>query len=481
MHRFIIAILSLLFTIITLTAPAQARSLPIVSAKTSCDTITGWQTVAEGAKVTIQSAELVSSEKSGSFCKVMGTIAPQTHFELHLPSTNWHQRMLFTGCGGFCGFVKIRPAAAVGCLALDNGEMVTVATDMGHTSGVGDTSWASRNPEARANFGYRANHLTTLATKSIIQHVYGQAARYAYFSGCSDGGREAMIEAQRYPHDYNGIIAGAAVMNHTANNSIYHAWLTQHLYARDGAPLISSEELLAVKTAAIAKCDAQDSQKDGLIARPWACDFDPKTVVCGTNLPAPCLTDTQAALVAAIYTGPVGTMRNPLYFGAPIGSEASWLAQAKMSQNFAASFITNFTSETAAAPVNAFDATYTTADIAKYNHFAPILNATNPNLAHFFAAGGKLIMWHGAADSSVPMGSSLAYYRKLHTLYGNSLGQHAKLYMLPAVGHCGGGDGPDQFDMLSKIIAWSEDGQAPKAVVAHTKTGKEWSIAPFHE
>ncbi|MEY2942899.1 MAG: hypothetical protein RLY97_913 [Pseudomonadota bacterium] len=480
MRRYLIVILSTLLAIFSISAPVQARDLPAIAPKISCNALSGWEFTAEHTKVLIQATEEISAEKLPNYCKVSGLIAPQTHFELRLPTANWQQRMLFTGCGGFCGFVKIRPQAALGCPTLDNGSMVTVATDMGHTANVGDTSWASGNAEARANFGHRAVHLTTVAAKAIVAHFYGQASRYHYFSGCSDGGREAMIEAQRYPHDYNGIIAGAAVINHTANNSIYHAWLAQHLYARDGTVLFSAAQLLAVKSAATAQCDAQDGQKDGFIAQPWSCDFKPESLKCGPKNPDNCLSDAQVALVSAIYTGPVSAAGKPLYFGAPIGSEANWISQGKMSQNFGTSFITNFTGETASTPVNVFDTGYTAANIAKYNHFSSILNATSPNLARFFAAGGKLILWHGAADSSVPMGSSLAYYHKLHAKFGKATGNHAKLYMLPAVGHCGGGDGPDQLDLLSKIMAWIEDRQAPSALVAHTKSGAEWHITPFH-
>jgi hypothetical protein len=215
--------------------PADAHELGIVRPVTTCEGLAGTQLLLEGRiPARIVSASQVSDEAASPYCAVKGYVAPQVNFELRLPTNNWTQRLLFTGCGGFCGAIRIRAQAAEQCQPVQNGELAIVATDMGHSSGLADTVWAAGNEQARIDFGHRGVHVVAMAAKQIIAMFYGQKARYAYFGGCSDGGREGMMEAQRYPTDFNGIIAGAPVINVTANNSLYHAWIVRHLLERDG-------------------------------------------------------------------------------------------------------------------------------------------------------------------------------------------------------------------------------------------------------
>ena len=175
-----------------------------------------------GATTHITRAEEVSKPGTKPYCQVEGVIDPHIKFELHLPTAGWTQRYLQVGCGGLCGSLQIRLEHAHGCVPADRGEIAVASTDMGHSGGGG--AWAAEDPGAKVDFGYRGVHLTALAAKGLIARYYNQAPRYSYFSGCSDGGREALIEAQRFPDDFAGIAAGAPALNFTVQNSFYHGW-----------------------------------------------------------------------------------------------------------------------------------------------------------------------------------------------------------------------------------------------------------------
>jgi len=228
-------ILSLAFLggLATISVPdAGARDLAIVKPIIPCSSLAETDVTSAGeVPARIVTARLVTSSTDAPYCEVRGYVAPQVSFELRLPTQNWMQRLLFSGCGGFCGRVDFRLRAAEGCAAVENREFALVATDLGRSTpdGNGDGVWAAGSPESRADYGFRGVHVVAVAAKAIIARFYGQSPAYSYFDGCSDGGREALMEVQRYPSEFNGVVAGAAVINDTANNSIFHAWSAQHV------------------------------------------------------------------------------------------------------------------------------------------------------------------------------------------------------------------------------------------------------------
>jgi len=212
---------------------------------------------------------------------VRGCISPQIRFEIRLPESGWTQRYLQTGCGGLCGRLEIM-APQRACPALQRNEFVTASTDMGHDT-IGGT-WGASDFQLRVDFAYRAVHATALVAKAVIQRFYGQAPQWSYFSGCSDGGREALMEAQRYPEDFDGIAAGAPVLNFIIQNTFYHGWNARTVRSGKAAPALTAADLPILDAAAISACDALDGIADGIMSDPLNCHFDPHLAECQATL-----------------------------------------------------------------------------------------------------------------------------------------------------------------------------------------------------
>lgn len=460
-------------------SPTQAKALPIVKPVMACASLAESDVSAPGeAPARIVTARVVNAGAGGPYCEVKGYVAPQVNFELRLPTQNWMQRLMFSGCGGFCGRVEFRVRASEGCATVDNGEIAMVTSDLGHNTpdGNGDAIWGAASPQAQADYGYRGVHVVTVAAKAIVQRYYGQAQAYAYFNGCSDGGREGLMEVQRYPTDFNGVIAGAAVINDTANNSVFHAWTTQHLRRRDGSVVFKPEDLAVLHRAALAACDlAGDGVADGVVGDPLACRFDPGAVQCSQTRAADCLTADQVAAARAVYSGPLDPSGRPLYYGRPVGSEMAWTQDVSA---YPASFI-RYLSDTSVQPYDLWSVAYDAQTVARYNAQAKVYNALDPDIRAFQKAGGKLIMWHGWSDPAVPPMSSVEYYAAMRKVVGPTADAFSRLYMLPGVGHCGGGDGPDKMDLMDPMMAWVEDGVAPEAIeVASKSFGRTLATRP---
>lgn len=450
---------------------AVAKILPVVKPVMACAALAETDVTPEHEPpARILSARVVTAGTVGPYCEVRGYVAPQVNFELRLPTQNWMQRLMFSGCGGFCGRVDFRVRAAEGCVAVDNGEFAMVASDLGHSTpdGNGDTVWAANSPQARADYGYRGVHVVTAAAKTIVARFYGRPQAYAYFNGCSDGGREGLMEVQRYPSDFNGVIAGASVINDTANNSISHAWEAQHLQHRDGSPMFKPEDFSVLHAAALEACDtAGDGVRDGVIGDPLACRFDPTVVQCRDAQSRNCLTPDQVAAAKALYSGPLDPSGKPIYYGRPVGSELHW-GGADVGA-YAQSFIRYMTTPEP-RPFDLWSVAYDPQTVALYDSQAATFNAMDPDIRRFQQAGGKLILWHGWSDPGVPPMSSVDYYAAVARAVGSSTDSFIRLYMLPGVGHCGGGDGPDKLNLVDPIVAWVEDGVAPGAVEVALKT-----------
>ena len=406
----------------------------------------------------------------GRYCSVAGTIAPAIQFEARLPVAGWSGRYLQTGCGGLCGMLRIHVEHADACVPIQDHAVVLASTDMGH-SGMGG-AWAAANPAARADFGYRGVHLTAVAVKALIQVYYGQGPHYSYFSGCSDGGREALIEAQRFPADFDGIAAGAPALNFTVQNSFYHAWNTLANTGPDGRAVITGAELPLLHAAVLAQCDAIDGSSDGVLEDPRACHVDVDRLACAPGRPAgQCLTPAQVATVKKIYAGAQDAAGRRLVMGGPMpGSELAWLGVSVPrgpgdpipSRRFVEDSVPwLYYDPPLPEGWRVSDLKFDAATLQSFR-LRGLYDATDPDLSVFRAHGGKLLLWHGWSDQHISPRNSIGYYEAVAGRFGRAAtAAFARLFLLPGVYHCSDGEGPVNFDVLTPLMAWVEQGQAP--------------------
>ncbi len=409
-------------------------------------------------------------------CAVRGTLAPAVNFAVELPTRSWTGRYLQTGCGGLCGHLSLQIGAADGCPAVKAGKFVVASTDMGHEGNGGEFG---RDAQRRADFAYRGVHLTAMAAKKLIRAFYGQAARAAYFSGCSDGGREALIEAERFPDDFDGIIAGAPAMNFVVQNSLFHAWQARSNTGPDGRAVLLASRLPILHAAVLKACDGLDGTTDGLVSEPGECRFDVASTVCRTQQdPATCLTPAEAEAARRFYDGP----RDPqtgerLTQGGPqFGSELEWagvyVPRAADEPIFSA-MIANASMANLifpdGQPATTADVRFDRATFDRLRARHPLFDATDPDLSRFAARGGKLILFHGWADPHISPLNTIGYHRALGRQLGIArVAAFERLYLMPGMAHCAGGEGPSAVDLLSPLIAWVERGTAPVAIVVST-------------
>ncbi|GEO16924.1 tannase/feruloyl esterase family alpha/beta hydrolase [Microvirga aerophila] len=279
--------------------------------------------------IRIHSADEIK-DGARSFCVVKGYVAPQVTFEVRMPADGWTQRYLQYGCGGYCGEINLGGSpnfrSSKGCAPVENQEMVVASSDLGHTrSGAfrPDGVWAIENPGAVVNFAYAGNQKMAQAAKALIREYYGQGPRYSYFNGCSDGGRQGLQEAQRFPEDFDGILASSTTLDVVSTNTFFHAWNVRVNSRPDGSPILTASKIPILAQAVLKAC----AGSSGLIEDPRACTFDVSTVVCPANSDGPsCLTAEQASVATKIWQGPTDEHGKQLFPGGmAYGSELSWL------------------------------------------------------------------------------------------------------------------------------------------------------------
>lgn len=443
-------------------------------------------TSAADANVTLRSAHLFKTEQ-GTFCQVSGQIAPAIGFELNLPVERWTQRFLQEGCGGLCGNINLNVGHASSCLPALKGELAVAASDLGHQGGMMDASWAD-DPQKRIDFAYRANHQTALVSKAIIRAYYGQPARYAYFMGCSDGGREALMEAQRFPTDFDGISAGAPAAFFQFQNSFFHGWNVQANLRADGSAILLKDRLPLLHQAVLAHCPTLSGVEDGLLQNPYACQFSPDWVkLCPEGKAgADCLTLEEVQAAERLYQGAEAADGQHFVLGGlPLGSELRWPVPTSahapsMSEMMVLPALQHVLLDEAPGAIQHLaDFPLNAANFQRVAKLAPLYNAANTNLKPFMQHGGKLIMWHGLADDSVSPAFSLAYYRGVQAWLGEqATDRFMRLFLLPGVGHCGRGEGYDQIDLLSLLMAWTEAEQAPQQLMTAKVTQPAETFLP---
>jgi feruloyl esterase len=399
------------------------------------------------------------------FCRVAATLTPSSDsdikIEVWMPAADWNSKFQAVGNGGWAGVISY-PAMAQ---ALKRG-YATSSTDTGHVGGSG--SFALGHPEKLIDFSYRSEHEMTVKAKAIIDAFYGSAPRLSYWNGCSTGGRQGLKEAQMFPNDYDGIIAGAP-----ANRTAISLWIADAVL-RDPASYIPPTKYPVIHQAAIAACDERDGLKDGLIDDPRKCTFDPQVLACTNGDGPSCLTAPQVKAVKQIYSPAVNPRTGKeLFASLPPGTELGWGVQARgpePSQNIYDQYrYVVFKDPKWDWKTFDFDK-----DEEKGNRPENlIMNATDPNMKPFFSHGGKLLLYHGWSDPNVSTLNTIKYYESVVQNLGGpaKAAENLRLFLEPGMGHCGGGEGPNQFDMVAALEQWIEKGKAPSVIVASHATG----------
>lgn len=465
------------------TTPPASVELGIVKPTATCASLASTNLVEiGGVGSTISSATegtVAINGKDTKFCTVEGTLAPAVGFRVRLPLETWTQRTLDLGCGGLCGSISaaVDPGQAFGCPLVQSGGFVLASTNMGHTNA--EAAW-SQDAQRRVDFAYRAVHITNLAAKKLTLAFYGQAQKYAYFVGCSDGGREGLMAAQRYPTDYNGIVVGAPAFLFQTQNSLLHGWGSRA--NRDnglttGNVVMYPAKAAVLHRAVVAACDAQDGQTDGLLSDPRLCGYDPAAIQCpdGATDTSACLTATEVASARKFYAGPrdATTNRRVLVGTSQYGSELNWsgvfvpASDTPTTRLGSDNFVNGARSVifTDATPPTIDELDFSEAFYAKLRPRHPLNDATNPDLTAFKAAGGRLILWHGWADQHISPIGTIAYYEAMQKVLGQStMDGFMRLYLLPGVAHCGSGEGHDKLDLVTAAVNWVEKGTAPDGI-----------------
>jgi hypothetical protein len=418
-----------------------------------------------------------------AFCRIVAELAPTADsdikIEVWMPASGWNGKYRGQGNGGFAGIIDYAGMAA----AMRRG-YATAGTDTGHTGF--DAAWALGHPAKVNDFGYRGIHEMTLKGKAIMHAFYGDSPRHSYFSSCSDGGREALMEAQRFPEDYDGILAGAPA-NFWTRLLLGGMW-TEEALTVDPAGYIPAAKLPALSATVLAACDAQDGLADGILDDPRQCHFDPATLVCREADSNSCLTPPQADALKKIYAGPHDSAGHQLFPGYLPGGElgpggwALWITGQAPGRSLMSFFGVGYFSQMVYEKA---DWDYKTFDVEQALKIAEAktahaLNATDPDLKSFQTRGGKLIMYHGWADAAIPATNSVNYYVSVVTAMGQpGTDSFLRLFMAPGMQHCADGPGPNSFGQPGSaapddpdhnayiaLERWVEKGVAPARIIA---------------
>ena len=423
------------------------------------------------APTRIASAEVIpASQGAQELCRVRGYVAPQVQFQLDLPTTTYAGRYLQTGCGGNCGMLAIRLTPQCDDAVARSGSFALGATDSGHAgSGFDDAVWAAGGDDLRRDFAYRADHVTALAARQILKSFYGKAPEFSYFMGCSDGGREALEEAQRYPTDFNGIVAGSPAL-YIAEAMEHFLWEAKYMTTATGGPMFDARSAGLLHAAVMKSCDALDGVEDGEIDEPRACHFDPGTLLCPAAAGADCLTREQVESARALYQGPVDAQGQHLYQGGePYGAELPWAGQSSGQARLADGFI-RYMILGGNVPRD-FDLAHWKFDAKSFAMLAKgglEYDSSQADLRPFRDAGGKLMLWQGLSDPAMGVYGLPDYYQSVRNKVGGmqQTRQFARMFLIPGVYHCGAGYVPYEEDLLGSMVAWVENKKAPDSVIA---------------
>jgi feruloyl esterase len=427
-----------------------------------------------------------------AFCRVLAVAKPTSDsdikLEVWLPASGWNGKLQGLGNGGFAGLIDTRGLG----MALKAGYAAT-ATDAGHAGSPADAAWAVGHPEKVIDFGHRGIHEMTRVAKAVVDTYYGKAPQRSYFAGCSDGGREALMEAQRYPEDYDGILAGAPANNWTP--LLTTASYDTRALTLDPASFIPPAKIPTIAAAVNAACDELDGVRDGILNDPRQCNFDPATIQCKGEDSDKCLTAPQVAALKKLYQGTLDSKGHVVYPGYLPGAEEGpggwglWITgpapQKSLMAFYGKAFFSDFIYE---KPDWDFKDFRVDGDLKAANEkTARALNATDADLTAYKARGGKFILYHGWNDPAITALNTINYYDALIRKMGQKqVNSFARLYLAPGVQHCSGGPGPDSFGagVDSRVIdaehsldlaleQWVEKATAPGTIIASKFEGQD--------
>ncbi len=445
--------------------------LPIFAQREKC---AGFTATSFGAEVKIESATLVAATpQAPEHCDVRGVIAPEAKFAVKLP-TNWNNRFYMAGGGGYAGQLSLAPMNT----GLQKG-FATATTDTGHDAAKEPLGTFAEhradNPNAdrkKLDYAHLAVHNTAVLAKQIINAYYGNAPKYSYWVGCSTGGRQGLMEAQRYPEDFDGYVIGAPVLKQS-HEGMRGIWNAQAVSI--GAGAVAYDKLSLLAQAVYKKCDEVDGLNDGLITDPRRCNFDPTKDLpkCANEADGKdCFTTSQIRGLQKVYGGVRNAKGKLLYPGQPLGAEiavngrSGWMGSIGGDGGMGLGFGETFMRFLAFDPQRGktwdwkqfnFDA-----DPPQMLAFSKIIDATNPDLSKLKKRGGKIIQYHGWADALVNPQMSVDYYESVLKKVGKQqTKEFYKLYMIPGMFHCAGGIGCDRADWFTPLVEWVEKGIAP--------------------
>ena len=478
MHHTTIGLMTIAALALGATTASAQTCERIAELKLSDATITAAQSVAAGAFTPPPGGRGGANPFADlpAFCRVAATLTPtpgsDIKIEVWLPASGWNGKFQAVGNGGWNGNIDQGALAT----ALRRG-YAAASTDTGHTGGGGP--WM-REREKLIDYGHRAVHEMTVKAKAIVNRFYGSPAKFAYFNGCSAGGRQGLNAAQVHPDDFDGIVAGAPALNATGR-AAFAMYVAQNLRKEEGG-LIPASKYPAINSAVVGACDGLDGVKDGVIENPRACKFDPQVLACTGADSDSCLTPPQVAAARKMYEPARHTRTGREIFpGLSPGSELGWgtfggqnpfAIGAQMYQ-----FMVFNDPKWDFRTLN-FDTHADQVDTIE----AGQINALDPNLKPFASSKGKMILYHGWSDPQIPAMSTVQYYdRVLQTMGGERGTKDAvRLFMVPGMNHCGGGTGTTTFDMLAALEAWVEQGKAPDQIQASRVTaGKTERTRPL--
>ncbi len=397
-----------------------------------------------------------------AFCDVKVVSKPSAdsliNIEYWLPETGWNGNLLSNGNGGWTGSITANTLAE----GLRKG-YATAMTDTGHEGG--SAAFALGHPEKVIDFGYRAVHEMAAIGKTLVQAKYESPVRKSYWDGCSAGGRQGLKAAQMYPADFDGIVAGSPAVQFTGR-AAQAIWIGQQTH-KDADSALPAAKFAVVHAAVLKACDANDKVADGVLENPRTCKFDPKSIQCAAGDAADCLTPAQVETVNKIYADVKNPRTGEVYFpGHEPGSENGWNTMAGANPFGVAIDMFKY--------VVKQDANYDyktlnfDGDMTAAMKIGSVIDAMDPNLKPFFDRGGKIIQYHGWNDPQISPRSSVTYYEAVAKANGgvSKIQNNHRLYMIPGMNHCGGGDGTATFDMFSALTQWVEQNKVPTTIAA---------------
>lgn len=466
-----ITIFSVLIWLALLVLPAPSRAQapppPIAITGAQCKALVSADfSLVEDAPAKIMSARMVTGAGDlPDYCEVIGYAWHEVQFRVRLPVTGWNGKLVIFGTGGQAGAFspddpesKIAPSGS----ALRQG-FATATHNGGHVSTGLDAQWAYQNEAALLDYGYRAPHIAGLIARAVVRQSYGQAARKVYFSGCSNGGREALQMAQHYPYDYDGIVAGAPSMR-WSDLFLHLYWFTNRLYGSKA--VLDNNALTLLHRYVLDRCDRIDGRQDGLIDDPRKCQVDLAPITCTAGASAKCLTRAQAKAAREIYDGPRDPAgRRIAYSSAMPGSELIW-ADFPGIETYPPSVFRFESFMPAAGPAFTPDESQMRDYARRSGGSDAILAASNPDIRRFRDNGGKLLSYMGWNDPIGGVRETIDYHATVGRVMGGrkATQDFYRLFMVPGMNHCSGGDGATQIDWLAALDLWVDDHKAPDTV-----------------